>query len=355
MKTGTRIYNVTLCGPSDVAREVALAQEVITDWNLKHSDALGVYVRQQHWLTDATPDLADRPQGVINRQMIDDADIIVAIFWSRLGTPTGVTRSETEEEIRRGLVLNKRVMVYFSDLEPLPHGTDSSQLTQLDEFRRDLQQKGLCWGYASRRDFHSSFERHLARAIHDLNSRNVRPSSSATSQSIVGNNNIQVAGPVNVYETSPTVKHVVERRHDSVNRSQEKQIQKWIEDLAEGTLDKNRRAAFSEWWTRFKKRFGVTRYEELPAERMPEVQTWYKQQKAMQSRGLKGKAPDAWRNDRIRAIKASMRSMGETNETYYPEVARLLRMKKPFTSLKDLTKRDLERVYNMAIRDDRAQ
>jgi len=42
-----------------------------------------------------------------------------------------------------------------------------------------------------------------------------------------------------------------------------------------------------------------------------------------------------------------------TNETYYPELARRLRMKRAFISLKDITKRDLERVYGLVLRDAR--
>lgn len=48
-----------------------------------------------------------------------------------------------------------------------------------------------------------------------------------------------------------------------------------------------------------------------------------------------------------------MNKMGATKESFYPELARRLRMRKPFSSLKDLTKRDLDRVYGLAKRDAR--
>jgi hypothetical protein len=60
-----------------------------------------------------------------------------------------------------------------------------------------------------------------------------------------------------------------------------------------------------------------------------------------------------WRRKRIGAIKAAMNEMGVTNETYYPMLAQRLRMKKRFTSLNDLTKRDLDRVNDLALRDAR--
>ena len=112
-----------------------------------------------------------------------------------------------------------------------------------------------------------------------------------------------------------------------------------------------RQDAYGMWWTRFKSKFGLEKYEELPSSRMIEAEEWYRTQKAMQTRGLKSKVPDTWRRKRIVAIKAAMGEMNVSKQDYYPDVARRLRMKKTFASLNDLTMRDLERVYTMALRD----
>ena len=360
MKT-SRIIKVTLCGPGDVSRELEIAKEVVVDWNHKHSDALNVYLKHQHWATDSTPDMRGRAQGIINHQMIDDADIIVAVFWSRFGTPTGIANSGTEEEIRRGISLGKKVMVYFSDLEPLPKPTHIRQLTQVNKFREELKEKGIYWSFARRQDFHSSFDKHLARAVHEMIPDSTTPRTDEASQSIVssivGNNikNAHIGDSVNYYQKPPAIKNVFERRPGSVTASEQTQIKNWIESLVEGTVGKTRQEAFGEWWSRFRNRYLVTKVEDTPSDKMADVEQWYKEQKGIQTRGLRSKAPDAWRNERIRSIKAAMRTMGQTNETYYPQVATRLKMKKPFRSLKDLTKRDLDRVYSMARRDSRGK
>jgi hypothetical protein len=358
MKTNVHIIKVTLCGPSDVSKELEIAKEVVDDWNHKHSDALHVHLKHQHWATDSTPDMRGRSQGIINRQMIDDTDIIVAVFWSRFGTPTGIANAGTEEEIRRGISLGKRVMVYFSDLEPLPKHTDIRQLTQVNEFREELKAKGLYWNFARRQDFRSSFDIHLAKAVHEMIPDSTNSHNGGTganiSGSVVGsnNNNVHIGDSVNnYYQKPPAIKNVVERRPGSVTTSEETQIQKWIESLVEGTVGKTRQEAFGEWWSRFRNRYNVRKVENLSSGEMADVEQWYKEQKGIQTRGLKNKAPDAWRTERIKAIKAAMRTMGQTNETYYPQVATRLKMKKPFRSLKDLTKQDLDRVYAMARRD----
>jgi hypothetical protein len=127
----------------------------------------------------------------------------------------------------------------------------------------------------------------------------------------------------------------------------------WIDELAEGTLGMSRKQAFGMWWSRFKNRFGVEKYEALPSAEMPDAEQWFREQRAIQTRGLKTKAPGEWQRKRIGAIKAAMNEMGVTNETYYPALAQRLRMKKCFISLNDLTKRDLDRVYSLVLRDAR--
>jgi hypothetical protein len=48
-----------------------------------------------------------------------------------------------------------------------------------------------------------------------------------------------------------------------------------------------------------------------------------------------------------------MNSMRKTNGAYYPELSDRLNLKKAFTSLTRLTKTDLDRVYQMVLRDSR--
>jgi hypothetical protein len=60
------------------------------------------------------PELGDRPQEIVNRQVVDACDILIGIFWSRLGTPTRISDSGTEEAIERFLNTGRPVMLYFS-------------------------------------------------------------------------------------------------------------------------------------------------------------------------------------------------------------------------------------------------
>jgi hypothetical protein len=65
------LLRLTLCGPSDVAREMEIAREVINDWNCQHGEQRGFWVKHQHWSTDSYPDAQATAQGAINKQLID--------------------------------------------------------------------------------------------------------------------------------------------------------------------------------------------------------------------------------------------------------------------------------------------
>lgn len=95
----------------------------------------------------------------------------------------------------------------------------------------------------------------------------------------------------------------------------------------------------------------MEKYEELTATAMPDVEKWFVTQRAIQKRGLKTKLPDDLKKERIISIKAAMRQMGLNKVDYYPKIAQRLKIKGRFTSLNDLSRKDLERVYTLVRRD----
>jgi hypothetical protein len=355
MSEKLEILKLTLCGPGDVQKEIDLAREVISDWNHKHSEAERVILKEQHWKTDAYPDASERGQGVINRQLIDKSDVLIGIFWSRFGTPTGLADSGTEEEILRGIKAGKYVAVYFSELEPLPSGTSAEQLRRLNEFRTRMMETSLSWPFRSRANFVQQFGDHLVKIVRELKPRERSKKKGKIVQQKVGrgNSNVLIAGDgntVNHYTKPPGITIKVTPPPDSITPSQRKQIQRWIEALVDKTTNKTKAEAFQSWWETFKNTFDIEKYESLPQSDFPRAKAWFIKQKAILTRGLKRKDPRQWEKARFGAIKAAMTAMRRTKEDYYPELALRLKIK-PFTSLKQLTKTNLDRVYNMVRND----
>ena len=114
MPETVQLFRVLLAAPSDVTAEHELVAGAINDWNVQHGDGARARIELMNWRTHAHPEAGRRPQDVINRQFADRADLVLAIFWRRLGSPTGKATSGTVEEIERAQRRGKKVMVYFS-------------------------------------------------------------------------------------------------------------------------------------------------------------------------------------------------------------------------------------------------
>ena len=93
------VYTVMIASPSDVPQERIVIREVLAEWNAVHSANKGAVLLPVSWESHAAPDTGARPQEIINRQLLDDCDLLVAVFWTRLGSPTGKASSGTVEEI----------------------------------------------------------------------------------------------------------------------------------------------------------------------------------------------------------------------------------------------------------------
>jgi hypothetical protein len=114
------------------------------------------------WETHAHPELGDRPQAILNRQIVDACDFVVGVFWMRLGMATGVAVSGTAEEIERFRSNSKPVLLYFSTAKIAPNRIDQKQYEALRDYQRSVNATGLTFGYATVTEFQRLFSRQLA-------------------------------------------------------------------------------------------------------------------------------------------------------------------------------------------------
>jgi hypothetical protein len=361
MNQKSKIIKVTLCGPGDVEKEIKIAREVIDKWNQTHWESTGWGLKTQHWNTDAVPTMTERGQAAINHQLIDDSDIIVAVLWTRLGTPTGLAESGTEEEITRATAREIRVLSYFSDLEAPATHHDKIQAEKLAAFRSKMMKAALPFTFKSRKQFRELFESHLDAAVRELlmnskkeKAKKPRKPGKTIVQKATGNSNVQLAGDGNTLNFKGTSKRpnvTIERSPDHISPADQKRVSDWIKELAEESTGKPIGELIKDWWGKFYGRFNLASYKELKTGDMPEVEAWHQQQINLIKADRKTTDPQGWRNAKYGSIKSKMSKMGRTKEEYYPELSDRLNMKKPFTSLKKLSKYDLGRVDGMVKRD----
>lgn len=136
------VLRVVIASPSDVPEARDAVEKALHDWNDANATTKGTVLLPWRWETSSVPLLGDHPQALINSQGVDSADIVIALFGSRLGSPTPDAVSGTVEEIERAVASSKPVHLYFSDA-PLPNDVDTVQLDGLREFKAEISGRGL--------------------------------------------------------------------------------------------------------------------------------------------------------------------------------------------------------------------
>lgn len=143
MARNAELVDVLIASPGDAAGGRDAIERALHDWNAHRSDSERFILRPRRWETGSIPLLGRGDgQSVINSQLVDRSDIVVAIFYNRVGTKTPRAVSGTVEEIRRSVAAGKLVHLYFAEMDR-PSDVDPEQLLLLRKLRSELQQDGL--------------------------------------------------------------------------------------------------------------------------------------------------------------------------------------------------------------------
>lgn len=157
MSFQAEVINVMIASPSDVPEERQVIREVLYRWNAIHA-----YERKQvllpiGWETHSAPDMSGPPQSIINEQVLLNCDLLVGIFWTRIGTATKDYASGAVEEIERHIALKKPTMLYFSEKSIQPSLLSGRQYKHLQKFKDSCRPRGLYEGFTSVQDFKDKF------------------------------------------------------------------------------------------------------------------------------------------------------------------------------------------------------
>lgn len=166
--------NVMLSGPGDVQPQLELIEKVVYAWNRERAASSSVVLLPRHWSTDSVSSftLGLDGQAEINQQLVDQADIVFAVFHSKLGTATPRAVSGTAEEIDKAIQDGLRVHVFFSEA-PIPHDHDAEQYAALKQFRQSLSDRGLYRTFMTEDDLRGLVRQSLETDIAAINAEPV--------------------------------------------------------------------------------------------------------------------------------------------------------------------------------------
>ena len=211
MSYRAEVYSIFIASPSDVETERKIVRDTIHEWNMINSNNKGVVLLPLGWETHSVPDMSRHAQIIINEQILKKADVLVGIFWSKVGTPTKDYPSGTIEEIQEHINAGKPTMVYFSKVA-LPQNFDPAQWNEVKRFKDFCKKKGLYCEYNSIDDFEKLFRNHLSIKINGYSSINNTADSD------------EIEFPDNVIDSLHDSKKYLLLFHDAINHAKQHKI-----------------------------------------------------------------------------------------------------------------------------------
>lgn len=162
----TLALHLLISAPGDVpVQDMATIRKTISQWNLNLGRVVGLTVLPVSWTEHAVAEFGDRPQAILNDQIVEEADFAVALFYDRLGTPTGEADSGTAEEIKVLVEAGKSVAVLVNaSARPPLGGSALEERKRLTEYLTDLRKTALVFEYANEGDLISHLNNFLSRA-----------------------------------------------------------------------------------------------------------------------------------------------------------------------------------------------
>jgi len=160
-------YRVLIASPSDVQKERAAIEKAIHEWNSINSIKSEKVLIPVMWETDSVPLQGDRPQGILNDMMVKDCDLLIAAFWTKLGSYTGIERSGTVEEIKYFIKQKRPALIYYSK-KPLPQNHDPEQWNALKDFKKSISTSGIQESFDGEAELSMKVLRHLCAVLDNM-------------------------------------------------------------------------------------------------------------------------------------------------------------------------------------------
>lgn len=136
MGFSAEVLRVLIASPSDVQTERDEIEKAVYNWNRQFAEETGVILLPSRWEKDVAPAYsAEEAQKIINEQLVNKCDILIGVFWTKLGSPTTSFSSGTLEEINIFIENKKEIMLYFLDRN-IPFDTNYQEVNKLKEYKK---------------------------------------------------------------------------------------------------------------------------------------------------------------------------------------------------------------------------
>lgn len=172
MKNGW-IFRVFVASPSDLVTERSIIRDVVETINRESVYADPPLLIQVVDSQSANPGLGAEAQSFIT-PLLQECDLLIAMFWSRLGKPTSDFKSGTIEEIQRfqDRKGGEHVLFFLSDKQhpTPPRKADANELKRLQGYVEAIAEQGYVNTYADDDSFKSQLLEKLRLKLRTISS-----------------------------------------------------------------------------------------------------------------------------------------------------------------------------------------
>ncbi|MDO4224761.1 MAG: ORF6C domain-containing protein [Bergeyella zoohelcum] len=171
-------------------------------------------------------------------------------------------------------------------------------------------------------------------------------------QNSKGNNNVLVA--VNngeIIKTEKIIKkvEVIYNEESYITPAQALEIKNKVTEIGSALALKDKttnRKAYGSVYRALYNKFQIPRYDLLPKDKFNEALEWLRKEYAIKAMPvLRKEDEETWRKEKYKAINTRYSQLGMTKEEFYIFANEVLGLKKHFSSMKELSKTSLEKLY----------
>ncbi len=153
-----KVWELFLAAPTDSNTELDFAFKAVSQWNAANAKPKQLILLPRHWNKDKAPNFAENPQKGIDKQLVQQADILVAILRNKLGPGT---RHEIEEYRKTA----RPMLVYFCTGD-VPRDAAESSL-ELAGFKKNCEDLRFYRNYTKAEDLLNQLSHDLALLINE--------------------------------------------------------------------------------------------------------------------------------------------------------------------------------------------
>ena len=113
MGQNATLFRIMIAAPGDVKKEKEEVINAIHLWNANHSERESVVLQPLTWEVDVSRGEAEDGQYLIDEQILQKSDLVIGIFWKKLGRKAPDAISYTVGELKKHIKNGKQAILFF--------------------------------------------------------------------------------------------------------------------------------------------------------------------------------------------------------------------------------------------------